>query len=263
MKTIKTTTRILAASLMAAALTATSAFAGTSIEEAQMLVKLKTKYPATQFKAVNTTKFPGIFEVVMGRNVAYVEETGRYFLFGHVFDMQTQTDLTEAAYPTQAGGPVEGGAAPRAEASRIDFGSLPLKDAIVTIKGNGSRKLAVFSDPDCPYCRQLEGNLASITDVTIYTFLMPLEQLHPEAKAKSIGVWCASDKAKAWSDLMQRNVVPTGTCDNPVERNVALAEKFGINGTPTLILADGSIQRGALSVTRLEAVLGSVKVASK
>ena len=128
--------------------------------DSAMLATLTRLYPATTFKEVNTTTVPGVFEVVMGQNIAYTDRTGRYFFFGRLFDMQTQSDLT---------------AAKAEQASRLDVGALPIEDAIKTVKGSGARKLYVFSDPDCPYCQQLERNLAGINDVTIYTFMMPLD----------------------------------------------------------------------------------------
>ena len=244
-------TRLAAAALLTLGAMVSTAFAaGGSVDETAMLFKLRQKYPNTAFETVTRSQLPGIYEVVMGRNVAYVEEGGRYFLFGHLFDMQTQTDLTEGKI-------APGGSA--AKINKVDFSGLPLVDAVVTVKGSGTRKMAVFSDPDCPYCIQLEQSLATVTDVTIYTFLMPLEQMHPQSKGKSVGVWCAADKAKAWADLMSKSVVPSGNCENPIERNLALAEKLGINGTPTIILSDGSMLPGAPSAEKLNQMLGTQK----
>ena len=128
-----------------------------------MMAQMQSLYPNTQFKEVSTTVIPGVFEVVMGKNTAYVDSTGRYFLFGRLFDMQTQNDLSPAK--------------PEPVVEKIDLGKLKTEDAIKTVKGSGARTLYVFSDPDCPFCTQLEKNLANVTDVTIYTFLFPLEGL--------------------------------------------------------------------------------------
>lgn len=229
-----------------------SVFAQDVVGEAAMLSKLKQKYQNTTFKSVAATPLPGVYEVVMGKNVAYVEETGRYFIFGHLFDMQTQTDLTEGKLTAAA------------SANRIEFSKLPFVDAVVTVKGDGRRKLAIFSDPDCPYCKQLENNLTALNNVTIYTFLFPLESLHPQAKVKAIGVWCAANRAKALSDLMLRNLVSNGNCENPIERNIALAQQMGINGTPTVILSDGSLLAGALTAAKLEQMMTDAdRVAAK
>ena len=247
MKTTRLITTILAATLLAG-----SAYAGDALKEMAVMATLKQKYPSTVIKSVSSTNLPGVYEVVMGKNVAYVEESGRYFLFGHMFDMQTQTDLTEGKIMAE-------------QVAKVDFKKLPLKDAIKIVRGDGSRKVAIFSDPDCPYCKQLENNIANLTNVTIYLFLFPIDQLHPQAKAKAVGVWCAADQVKAWDGLMRRAEVPTGQCENPVDRNIALAETMGINGTPTVILPDGSIIPGAPSAAKLEQMLNqaAAKVASK
>lgn len=247
MKTTRLITTILAATLLAG-----SAYAGDALKETAVMATLKQKYPSTVIKSVSSTNLPGVYEVVMGKNVAYVEESGRYFLFGHMFDMQTQTDLTEGKIMAE-------------QVAKTDFKALPLKDAIKIVRGDGSRKVAIFSDPDCPYCKQLENNIANLTNVTIYLFLFPIDQLHPQAKAKSVGVWCAENQVKAWEGLMRRAEVPTGQCENPVDRNIALAETMGINGTPTVILPDGSIIPGAPSAAKLEQMLNqaAAKVASK
>lgn len=246
------TTRLIT-SILATALFAGSAFAaGDTLKETAVLATLKQKYPSTVIKSVSATSLPGIYEVVMGKNVAYVEESGRYFIFGHLFDMQTQTDMTEGKIMAE-------------QVQKTDFNKLPTQDAVKIVRGDGSRKVAIFSDPDCPYCKQLENNIANLTNVTIYLYLFPLEQLHPQAKAKSVGVWCAQDRAKAWDGLMRRNEAVSGKCDNPIDRNVALAESLGINGTPTVILPDGSIIPGAPSSAKLDQMLNNAvgKVAKK
>lgn len=211
--------------------------AGTGAEDLRQ--KLQTQYPNTAITSVRESVLPGLYEVVLGRNVAYTNADGRYMLFGHVFDMKTREDLTA--------GVIE-------ELNRVDVAQLPIVDAVKTVRGKGSRVLYVFSDPDCPFCKKLEQELGKVDDVTIYTFLYPLEGLHPDAKRKSKMVWCAKDRAKAWSDLMIRDQLPKGTeqCATPVERSIALGEKLGFKGTPTLIFKDGQIAPGALPASEIE-----------
>jgi thiol:disulfide interchange protein DsbC len=200
--------------------------------------RLKTLYPSTRFGDIRETEWPGVFEVVMGANLAYVDDSGRYFLFGHLYDMSTQRDLS---------------AERKDRLSLVDFSMLPLADAMKEVRGNGTRVLAVFSDPDCPYCRKLEDELRGLTDVTIHTFLMPLSSLHPEATRKAVSVWCARNRLGAWQALMLRDVTPpVADCPNPVSRNVALGERLGIHGTPTLISGDGRLLPGAASREEIE-----------
>ena len=209
---------------------------------AALAKRLRELYPNTQFSTVTDSALPGLYEVVMGRNIAYTDERGRYFLFGHLFDMPAQRDLT-AEHKDQLG--------------RVDFSQLPLKDAIKTVHGKGSRIIAVFSDPDCPYCKKLEPELAKVDDITIYTYLMPLAELHPDARNKAVSIWCAADRVKAWSAFMLRNLSPaSANCENPIDRNVALGEQYQITGTPTLIASDGRVMPGAASAAQIEAWLG-------
>ena len=144
--------------------------------------RLQERYPATPIERVQPSEIPGLYEVMIGRNPAYTDATGRYFVFGHLFDLQTQRDLTAERLQAE---------------QRVAFAELPLSDAIRTIRGAGERVLAVFSDPDCPYCRRLEEELAKVDNLTVYTFAYPLESLHPQARDKAVAVWCAADRARA------------------------------------------------------------------
>lgn len=221
-----------------------------------VVAKIKGLYPNTSFSSIRQSPIPGLSEVVMGDNVAYVDPSGRYFLFGHIYDMQEGKDLTARKAP-----------APSAPA-KIDFAALPLADAIVNVQGNGQRKLAVFSDPDCPYCQRLSKALAKVENVTVYTFLMPLDELHPEARKRSAAVWCAKDRSAAWLDLMERGIAPkttgkqkqdrsaaTAGCDTPLDRNLELASRLGVRGTPALFAEDGRMMAGAGSTEQLERFL--------
>ena len=208
---------------------------------ASLLERLKALYPATRFGEVNVTPWPGVFEVALGNQLAYVDASGQYFLFGHLYDMKAQRDITAERKDLLA---------------RIDFAALPLADALKEVRGSGARIFAIFSDPDCPHCRKLEADLKNLTDVTIYTFLMPFASIHPEARAKAIGVWCAGDPIDAWRALMGRGQAPSANdCPHPVDRNVALAERLGISGTPTLIAKDGRVLAGAVGLPQIEAWL--------
>jgi thiol:disulfide interchange protein DsbC len=233
-----------------AALIAPPALAQTPAPSTAALAeRLQSLYPNTRFGEVNVTPWPGVYEVVMGANLAYVDASGQYFLFGHFFDMQLQRDLTAERKDTLA---------------RIDFASLPLADALKEVRGSGARSFAIFSDPDCPYCRRLEAEMATLTDVTIYTFLMPIPALHPQARAKAIAVWCAQDRIAAWHALMLRNEpIVSRECAHPVDRNIALGERLGVNGTPTLVAADGRVLPGAASTPQIEAWLARSTAAAE
>jgi thiol:disulfide interchange protein DsbC len=164
-----------------------------------------------------------------------------------MYDMQTQTDLTAA----KKGGQPERQVAKQPE---IKFSDLPLSNAIKTVRGTGQRKLAVFSDPQCPYCQQLEVSLAKLKDVTIYTFLYPLQSLHPEAPLISERIWCSSNRVAAWQAFMLKGQRPTRVkdCETPLLANIQLAGKYGIQGTPFIVFDDDTSAPGALDLAALE-----------
>ncbi len=234
---------ILAAIFLAASSLTQAAAAGAEGVDPAIVATLHRLYPNTHFNHIAPTPVPGITEVTMGPNVAYVDASGRYFFFGHLFDMQKQQDLTANLLQ---------------KANKIDFSALPLKNAIVTVHGNGSRKLVVFLDPDCPYCRALEPQLQHLNNVTIYTFLYPLTGLHPGSMAASTAIWCSKDPEQAMYRYMEKGVkpsVPAAGCATPLNANLALGQKLHVAGTPTLIAGDGRVMVGSAASAAIDAFL--------
>ena len=237
---MKTKHALTVVAMAAAALNVQAQTAGRDEAEAapQIAEKFSAMYPNTRFTGVVKAKVAGLYEVRMGENVAYTDESGRYFIFGRLFDMKEQVDLT-----AQRTAPVK----------KVEFPSQFLNNAIKTVKGDGSRVVAVFSDPDCPYCKKLEGELARMDNVTVYTFLFPLESLHPEAKTKSISIWCSPNREQAWTQaVLTGHVSKLKACNNPVSDNLVLGARLGVTGTPTLIASDGRILPGAVPAERLD-----------
>jgi thiol:disulfide interchange protein DsbC len=215
-------------------------------DEASVKKAVEAAYPKFKVDSVTKTPYAGLYEVFMAGQILYTDERMTFLIAeGHLVDPKTKKDIT--------GERLE-------ELTRIDFSSLPLDQAIKVVKGNGSRKLVVFSDVDCPYCKRLEQNeLSNITDVTVYTFLYPLEQLHPDAVAKSKAIWCANNRVKAWEDWILRNQLPkvAGSCEVPIEKVGELARKIGVTSTPTLIFADGKRMLGSQPYKEIERALAN------
>jgi thiol:disulfide interchange protein DsbC len=202
---------------------------------------LKKELPETTIDDIEPTPIQGVFAVMSGRSVIYTDITGKYVINGHLFDATSKQDLTVDAI---------------ANRNRIDPRTLPLADSFQEVRGNGKRQLYVFSDPDCPFCKRLEHELPDLNDVTIHIFLFPIVQLHPDARTDAIAVWCSADREQSWEKQMIDGVKPAASvCDNPIDRNLALAGKLGINATPTLIFADGKMFPGALPAARINSLL--------
>ncbi|HEY8976455.1 MAG TPA: DsbC family protein [Burkholderiaceae bacterium] len=191
------------------------------------------------------TKSPvqGLYEVrYNGTEILYASENGDYvFVNGSLVETHSRQNLTEA----------------RSQAFMVtDFDKLPLKDAIVIRQGNGARRMAMFVDPYCEYCKSFERDLVNVRDVTIYAFMIPI--LGPESKTRARDIWCAGDPARAWRDWMLRRVEPMRAmkCDvAPLERNVAFASQQRISVTPSLFFGDGSRKKGILTADAVESRL--------
>lgn len=222
--------------------------ASASVE--QLKSNLAKLYPATTVGSVAETPIQGIYEVVLGKNLTYTDVSGAYFLFGDIIRMKDQVNISSPK---------------RDELKKIDFKTLPFEDAIKYVQGNGSRKLAVFSDPDCPFCHQLEVQLKKMENVTIYLFTNPLVGLHPNARNTSKKIWCSKDQGKAWRDYVLNSIAPTsdGECKNPVDRNIQLSRELGFDGTPMTVLVDGTIIAGAVSAGELDYKLDKLANANK
>lgn len=219
----------------------TSLFLATacSAGDADIQKTIEERFPGAKVKTVTVAPMGSIFEVVMDDNqIIYTDSKADYIIVGEMIDTKTRKSLTKEKQD---------------ELNKVSFSDLPLDNAVKVVKGDGSRQLAVFTDVDCPYCKKLEQELAKIDNVTIYSFLYPLP-MHADAPRKSKLVWCSKDRAKAFTELMHKGKVPDAKtdCDNPIEANLALGEKLGIQGTPAMILADGKRIPGYLPAAELE-----------
>jgi len=210
-----------------------------SKETASVKKLLETKFPGAAISNISKSPYFGLYEAQFDDRLVYTDAKVSYVVVGAIYDANTKQNLTDARLR---------------KLNRVDWATLPLELSFKRVKGNGSRKLAIFSDADCPFCKRLEGDLKDLDDVTIYTFLFPIDQLHPDAARKSAVLWCADDKAKAWDEFFASGKLPDnkGDCATPIAQTAQLGQRLHVTATPTLVFADGSIVPGALPRARLE-----------
>ncbi|HWI80591.1 DsbC family protein [Ramlibacter sp.] len=219
--------------------------AAAQAQEAAIRKNLGDRLPQLQkIDEVRKTDMAGLYEIRIGTDLFYTDAEGNYLINGQLIDTRAKRNLTEERLE---------------KLMAIDFASLPLKDAFTIVRGNGKRKLAVFEDPNCPYCKRFERDLHGVDNVTVYMFLYPI--LGPDSTEKSKHIWCAKDKSKAWQDFMLRGQAPAAAnCDTAaLARNLEFGKQHKITGTPTLVFADGTRVPGAVGAAQVEKLLGAAK----
>jgi thiol:disulfide interchange protein DsbC len=206
---------------------------------------LHERFPDLHIEGIHKAPLPGLYELNTGVELLYTNDAAAVIFAGPLVDTKTRVNLTAERWNAL---------------NAIDFNALPFDLAIKTVRGDGSRKLAVFADPLCPYCQQLEQQMQGITNVTIYTFLYPLETLHPGASVKAVDIWCSKDRGSAWSKWMLQRVEPGDIrCKGaPIETLQTLGDKLHIDSTPTMFTADGKRVRGAIKHNEIEQLLADV-----
>jgi thiol:disulfide interchange protein DsbC len=236
------------ASLAAAFLALCLALPAAAQDLERVKADLRKKYPDAPIDTVRKSGYGGLLEVTGGGEIFYTDEKVTFLLLGSLVDTKTKENVTEARVR---------------KLSAITFDSLPLESAIKIVRGNGSRRIAIFEDPNCGYCKRFEADLAKVSDITVYMFLYPI--LSAESTAKSKAVWCAPDRAKAWLDLMLKDATPAndGSCQTPIDKVIAFGREKRITGTPTIFFEDGERVPGAIPMAMLEKRLAEAKPAKK
>jgi len=211
----------------------------------QVRSELQKKIGAnTKIKSVSASPIPGIYEVLVGNEVFYTDANSKYLIQGEIIEIATGKNITEQK---------------QADLNRIKWSELSPTNALKVVRGNGNRQLAVFSDPNCGYCKRLDKSLQQLDNVTVYTYLIPI--LSADSAQKSKQIWCSADPQKAYIDWMINGIAPSGKsdCTTPLDKNMAFAKTYGITGTPTIFFTDGSRFPGAVQITDIEKKFSSLK----
>ena len=236
--------------LAAAAFTAlvgSSTFAQQDASE-QVKAALRTKFPEAPVDAVRKIPYGNLYEVTAGSELFYTDDKTSFIFIGTMVDSKTKENVTEARLR---------------QVNAVKFESLPLDAAIKIVRGNGSRKVAIFADPNCGYCKRFERDLLGISDITVYTFLYPI--LSPDSLDKSKAIWCSADKGQAWIDYMTKNVAPAsdGKCNTgAIDKALAYGKEKRVQGTPTIFFEDGERVPGAIPIAQFEKKIGGPKAAA-
>ena len=221
---------------------ASSVFA---LNEKQIRTEIQKRLgTSANVRNVTPSPIPGLFEVQVNNEIFYTDSNAKYLIQGEMVELASGNNLTTKR---------------QEDINRIKWSDLPQAQAFKVVRGNGSRQIAVFSDPNCGYCKRLEKTLQQLDNVTIYNYLIPI--LSADSALKSKQIWCAADQQKVWNDWMLNNLGPSGKsdCANPIDKNLTLAKNYGINGTPTIFFTDGSRFPGAVQLADIEKKLASLK----
>ncbi|MBU3547671.1 MULTISPECIES: DsbC family protein [unclassified Polynucleobacter] len=214
-------------------------------QEQQLRAEIQKKLGANaKVKSVSPAPVSGLYEVLVGNDIFYTDTSGKYLIQGEIIELASGKNITEQR---------------QTDLNRIKWSDLTPANAIKNVRGNGSRQLAVFSDPNCGYCKRLEKSLQQLDNITIYTYLIPI--LSPDSTQKAKQIWCSSDPYKTYIDWMVNGIAPSGKgeCSTPLDKNMAFAKTYGITGTPTLFFTDGSRFPGAVQINDIEKKFSSLK----
>jgi thiol:disulfide interchange protein DsbC len=209
---------------------------------------LKKHFPEAPVDAVRKTPYPNLYEVVGGGEIFYTDEKATYLLVGTLVDVKTKENVTEARLR---------------QLNAVKFDTLPFDQAIKIVRGNGSRKVAIFEDPNCGYCKRLERDLQGLSDITVYVFLYPI--LAADSMEKSKAIWCSADPGKVWMDHMTKNAaLPTeAKCNtSAIDKSLAFGHDKHVTGTPTIFFEDGDRVPGAMPIAQLEKKISGQKQAA-
>jgi thiol:disulfide interchange protein DsbC len=228
--------------LLVAVFVAFAAFSARA-DEASVKRGVEARFGGVKVESVAKTPYSGLYEVVIGDEIIYTDDKVSYIFTGNIIDAASRRNLTEER---------------QQQLLSVNFGDLPLDQAIKTVRGNGKRVMVIFADPRCGFCKQFEQNLFKLTDVTIYTLLYPV--IAPDSAEISRNIWCSKNPSQAWLDTMLKGALPApNTCATPLDKNLALGKRLRVSGTPTTFLPNGQRIVGARFPELVQALDNSSK----
>lgn len=232
----------------AALMTALSGIAAASDELDNVTQVLHRLIPGKQPDAIADSVIPGLYQVVYGPEVIYISRDGHYVVQGDVISIDKRENLTEHL---------------RSAARLKLIKDVDPKSMIVFAPKQVKHTITVFTDVDCAFCRKLHSQIADYNKygIAIRYMAFPRTGVDTESYYKAVTVWCSGDRRAALTEAKLGQALPRKTCDNPVREHMALADKLGVDATPTLILEDGSLVSGYIPPKQMSQMLDQVAAA--
>lgn len=197
-----------------------------------------------EIESIQQTPYSGLYEVVTDETILYTDDKASFVLAGAIVDTETLQDVTQERMK---------------QVSQVSFSSLPLDKAIKWTKGAGTQKIVTFEDPNCTYCRRLYKDLQQLSDVTVYTFMLPI--LSADSRKKVTNIWCSENKYETWNNWMANNKTPpeAAKCEEPTSDLLALSRKLKVRGTPVILFENGERFNGYVPKDMIEKTLAAQK----
>ena len=204
----------------------------------QLTQSLAENMPSVKITKISASPIDGLFEVIVGSQVVYMDADARYMIEGDLFDLKTKQNVTEDA---------------KSGIRLSAINALGSDNMLVYRPETVKHTITVVTDIDCPYCRKLHSEIPDYlkNDVEVRYIFMPLKGSND--MKKTISVWCSDDQQLALDIAKAGGDVEESTCDNPIKNHMELARNLGVRGTPAIVLEDGTLLPGYVPVDKVVA----------
>ena len=215
-------------------------------DEAAIRQAMSTSMPSVKVDSVKPAVVKGLFEVVVGANIYYVSEDGKYLLQGRLVDVAARKDLTEEKLNVTR---------------KLSIEKMGQANMIVFKPKITKYTVTIFTDIDCGYCRKLHSEIDQYLaqGITIQYLFFPRAGKGSDSYNKAVSVWCAEDRNAALTAAKKDQKLPEKTCDNPIDKHMQLAAEFDVKGTPMIISENGNVYPGYLPAKQLVEALENEK----